>query len=157
MNSSIAIFSPRTLGAFLFSLIGVVGLISCATASTAPIPTDLNPAKYFQLVQEMIDGENFPEAQRYLVEFAHRNVDSQDLAIKDKLIEAEYLLAQIDYKQGKLNEARQKYEALLQKYEGLAETETSPPQWIRVLCTKLVATISKKQEQSKPDTPNPAK
>ena len=38
--------------------IGIVGLVSCATIKPADVPTNLSAAKYFQTVQELIDGEN---------------------------------------------------------------------------------------------------
>jgi hypothetical protein len=138
----------RRLGRFalLLSVLTMVfGLASCATpVKPEDVPANLSPAKFFQVVQEMIDKEDYDNAQVYLDEFAKRNAGSQEAAVTDRLLEGEYLSAQISYKKGKLAEARDQYAALLKKYDGVPEKSSSPPQWIRVLCAKMVDIISKK-------------
>jgi outer membrane protein assembly factor BamD (BamD/ComL family) len=148
----------RSLCLALLISIGIVGLVSCATAKPEDVPTDLSPAKFFQKVQELIDRENYESALVYLGEFAARNKDSQDVAIQDKLMEGEYLIAQIAYKQNRLAEARDLFKALLGKYEGVSEKASSPPQWIRVLCGKMIDIIDKKLPAPQNNSPavNPA-
>ena len=146
-----ALRNARILAFVALTVVGIVGLISCSSTPT-PIPTDMSPAKYFQTVQEFFDTESYDDALRFLVDFETRHADSQDPAIKDRLLEGQYLIAQISYKRGKLTEALELYTALLHKYDGLTGKEASPPQWIKVLCTKMIATINKKLPKPTPTT-----
>ena len=141
------------LPASLIALAAVLSLVACASTSNQPIPADLSPAKFFQTTQELVDKEYFDEALRYLDEFKSRNQDSQDIAIQDKLLEGEYLSAQILYKRGKLAEAKEAYTVLLHKYDGLPEKSVSPPAWIRILCAKMIETIEKKLAPNTPAAP----
>ena len=142
------------LSASVFALGAALVLVSCASTANLDIPADLSPAKFFQTTQELVDKEQWDAASQYLNEFKKRYQDSQDVAIQDKLLEGEYLTAQILYKRGKLAEARDAYAALLQKYDGVPEKASSPPQWIRILCTKMIDTITKKLAP-KPLVPGP--
>lgn len=141
----------------LFVVIGTWGLLSCASIKPVDVPTDLSPAKFFQIVQEMVDNEQYDNALVYLGEFKTRNAGSPDVAIQDKLMEGEYLVAQIKYKQGHLAEARDLFAALLKQYDGIPEKASSPPQWIRVLSAKMIDSITKKLPTPKESpAPNPA-
>jgi outer membrane protein assembly factor BamD (BamD/ComL family) len=125
------------------AIVLALGFSACATGPQE-IPAELSPAKFFQITQELVDKENWDEAVHYLDEFKTRYGASEEPAVKDRLLEGEYLMAQISYKRGKLVEARDAYAALLKKYEGVPEKASSPPQWIRVLCVKMLATLAKK-------------
>ena len=48
----------RNLVLTLLIAIGIAGLVSCATTKAEDVPTNLSPAKFFQIVQELIDRES---------------------------------------------------------------------------------------------------
>lgn len=129
----------------LVVLCAALVITSCQTIPKAEdIPANFSPAKFIQKAQESIDAEQYDAALFYLDEFRKRFGVSTGPAILDKLMEADYIAAQITYKRGKLPEARAMYEALLKQYDGVPNDAASPPRWIKILSTKLIATIDQK-------------
>lgn len=143
-------------------LLAVCAVLLVSACQTVPkpedVPADLSPAKFFQKVQESVDADQYDVANFYLEEFRKRFATSTDPGMLDKMMEADYLSAQITYKKGKLPEARAKYAALLAQYDGIPAEANSPPRWIKILCTKLIEIIDKKLGDKAPKaaTPSPS-
>lgn len=102
------------------------------------IASDLTPAKFFQRAQEFVDQEQWEAALTYIKVFKERFPN--DTA---RQIEAEYLLAQIDYKKDDLDAARAKYQAILDRYSQ-SDAASLPPQF-KILSQKLIERIDAKK------------
>jgi len=152
--------SARKRVRILFILCASLLMAACASLpKPEDIPADLSPAKFFQKVQESVDAEQYDVALFYLDEFRKRFGTSTGAAILDKMLEADYVTAQINYKKGKLAEARTEYQAILKQYADVPNEAVSPPRWIKILCGKMIAVIDKKLADAAPkpsDSPNPA-
>lgn len=92
----------------------------------------------FQRAQEEVDDENYDLALRYYREFIRRNPED-----RGSIIEAEYEIAYIAYKQEEYDTAERRFEALLAQYE--ADQANALPEWPEVLAVKLLDKIEEKR------------
>jgi outer membrane protein assembly factor BamD (BamD/ComL family) len=124
----------------LFSVVSVVLVVFLAGCQTAPeeIPEDLSPAEMFQRAQEAVDAERWDTALRYYETFKTRFPDN-----RGQIVEAEYEIAFISYKQGEYDDARQQFEAILARYE--TEDAAQFPRWPQVLSARLIEEIDLRQ------------
>ncbi len=114
-------------------LIAVIILASCVT-KTQEIDESLNPAELFQLAQEASESKDYDMAIKYYEVFI-RNY-SDDI---QRLVEAEYEIAFITYKQGNLSRAKELFSNLLKRYDG--DGSQVLPAWPMVLSQKLLKEI----------------
>jgi tetratricopeptide (TPR) repeat protein len=133
-------FSPVLLYACIAILVGVILLSGCRS-TPEEIPEGLSRMEMFQLAQEAVDRERWETALLYYREFIQRFPDDQGA-----IMEAEYEIAFIAYKQREYDVARERFQAILETYE---EDETRQlPEWPRVLSERLVGIID---ERTSPD------
>ncbi|MCG8477934.1 MAG: tetratricopeptide repeat protein [Spirochaetales bacterium] len=116
------------------------GVAACTIACrTVPeeIPEGLSRMEMFQRAQEAVEVERWETALRYYEEFIRRFPDE-----RGAIVEAEYEIAFIAYKQEQYRESIELFEAILQKYE---EDETGLlPEWPRVLSLRLLEIIDER-------------
>ncbi|MFP4363226.1 MAG: hypothetical protein ACLFR1_05105 [Spirochaetia bacterium] len=118
----------------LLTTILLITLFSCHT-TPEEIPEDLPPAKYFQQANEAYDVNDLESALVYYRTFLERFPDRTYMRI-----EAEYEIAFIRYRQGYLEEAKQRFIDLLDKYDEPSEGQQLP-EWPRVLSLQLLEVI----------------
>lgn len=116
-------------------------VLSCNT-----VPKDLNdenitPEEFFQKAQEaVINWSRYDTAICYYEEFIARFPD-----MKAKIIEAEYEIAFIKYKQKKYGESKKLFYALLDKYN--TDEAVYYPEWPKILSNKILDIIEKEEEK----------
>ncbi len=115
----------------LVILLTVVILFSSCVTKPQEIDESLNPAELFQLAQAASESKNYDTAINYYEVFI-RNY-SDDI---QRLVEAEYEIAFITYKQGDKNRAKNLFTSLLKRYEG--DGSQVLPAWPMVLSQKLL-------------------
>lgn len=93
----------------------------------------------FQRAQEAADRNQWDLALRYYREFSQRFPED-----RGAIMEAEYEIAFISYKQRDYTEARQRFLAILATYE--EDTSGSLPEWPRVLANRLLEIIAERTE-----------
>ncbi|MFO8043840.1 MAG: tetratricopeptide repeat protein [Alkalispirochaeta sp.] len=124
--------------------VGVIAVIvliatSCQSAPEE-IPPDLSQMEMFQRAQEASDQGRYEQALAYYEEFIRRFPDDQG-----SIVEAEYEIAFIAYKQDQLSDARRGFEEILAQYE--SEDSGNLPAWPRVLSEKLIERIDERMEE----------
>lgn len=108
--------------------------VTSCQSTPEEIPPDLSRMEMFQQAQEASDQGRYEWALEYYEEFIRRYPDDEG-----SIVEAEYEIAFLSYKQGNLSEARQQFEDILEKYE---ESEANQlPAWPRILSEKLIERI----------------
>ena len=112
---------------------------SCATA-TVVVPENLSPAEIIQRAQEALDRNRYNTAIQYYQTLIERNPYNLNL-----VCEAEYAIAFIKYKQKKYEEAKEKFNKLLERYDD-PFAESLPPHF-RVLARKVLEQIGVKEKQ----------
>ena len=127
--------SLLTATALLTALLAV----SCAGVPKE-IPEDMQPEEYFRNAQTaVVDWGNYRTALFYYEEFINRFPD-----MKGKVIEAEYEIAFIHYKQENYYESEKMFRSILDRYN--SEDSIYFPEWPKILSEKILATI---EEESK--------
>lgn len=91
----------------------------------------------FQRAQEAVDQERWELGLRYYREFIRRFPDD-----RGAIMEAEYEIAFIAYKQGDYATAQERFEAILSAYE--ADQARALPEWPRVLSERLLEIIEER-------------
>lgn len=94
----------------------------------------------FQQAQEASDQGRYEQSLAYYEEFIRRYPDNQG-----PIVEAEYEIAFLAYKQNRLPEARQQFESILERYE--ADDANALPAWPRILSEKLIERIDTRMEE----------
>jgi tetratricopeptide (TPR) repeat protein len=117
----------------------IVLFVGSCQSTPDEIPPDLSRMEMFQRAQEASDDGRYEQALAYYEEFIRRYPDNPGA-----IVEAEYEIAFIAYKQDQLSDAREGFQEILSKYES-AGTNTLPA-WPRVLSEKLVARIDERVE-----------
>jgi outer membrane protein assembly factor BamD (BamD/ComL family) len=115
--------------------VAMIALIfaSCETEPET-IPDDLGPAEMFQRAQDAVDESRWDLARRYYEEFIVRYPD-----LRGQIVEAEYEIAFITYKEERYEESRDLFEAILAEYE--ADNSGQLPDWPRILSERLIEII----------------
>ena len=120
----------KKLTALLFTI-----LIMASCASTPGVIDEiLNPAELFQLAQEASNNKDYDKALQYYNVFVKNY--PEDI---QRLVEAEYEIAFIAYKQGELVKAKELFTDLLDRYSG--EGASVLPGWPMILSRKLLKEI----------------
>ena len=114
-------------------ILTILILASCASVQ-AEIDDTLNPAELFQLAQESSNKKDYETALKYYEAFIKNYPDDIQ-----RLIEAEYEIAFIAFKQGNLGKAEELFTDLLDRYTG--EGSQVLPAWPMVLSKKLLKQI----------------
>ena len=119
-------------------LILILILLGCQSTPTE-IDESLSASEYFQKAQEAVVNRNdFETALLYYQTFKERFPDEAAL-----LIEAEYEIAFIYYKQERYQEAKVLFEGILEAYG--TEAAASFYQWPRVLSEKILLSIEEQE------------
>jgi len=119
----------------------VLLLSSCVTAIN--ISEDLSPAEIIQRAQEAMDKNRYNVAIQYYQALNERNRSNIDL-----IITAEYHIANIHYKQGKYDQAREELNAVLEYYN--TPDEELLPQHFKRLAQIVLQNIEEKEQVRKP-------
>lgn len=101
------------------------------------IPEDLSQMEMFQRAQEAVDQERWDVALQYYQEFIRRFPDD-----RGAIMEAEYEIAFIAYKQRDYELSRSRFESILATYE--ADRSGVLPEWPRVLSERLIQIIDER-------------
>jgi len=119
-----------------------LALLFSACASTVNIGEDLSPAELIQRANEAMDRNRYKIAIKYYEALRDRNQSNIDLTIT-----AEYHIAFIHYKQGKLEQAREELNAVLEYYNS-PDAELLPQHFKR-LSQIVLQTIDDKEKRKK--------
>ena len=118
-------------------IILIILLITSCASGPREIDETLNPAELFQLAQEASDNKDYDTAIKYYNVFIDKH--SSDI---QRLVEAEYEIAFITFKQGNFIKAKELFTELLSRYSG--EGAQVLPAWPMVLSKKLLKEIEDK-------------
>ncbi|MDA3939044.1 MAG: hypothetical protein PF693_07025 [Spirochaetia bacterium] len=111
----------------------IIIIVSCAST---PIEIDetLNPAELFQQAQEASNSKKYDLALKYYAVF----IENYPGDIQ-RLVEAEYEIAFITFKQGEIQKTKDLFTDLLERYEG--EGASVLPGWPMTLSRKVLKQI----------------
>ncbi len=121
---------------FLFALAIAVALTACSSVPE-PVPEGLSPAEMFQRAQEAVDESDWDQALLFYEVFIERFPDNRGM-----IVEAEYEIAFIAYKQEQYEDSRFLFEAILANYE--ADNSGELPEWPEILSRKLIEIIDER-------------
>ena len=113
--------------------------VTSCQSTPEEIPPDLSQMEMFQQAQEASDQGRYEQALAYYEEFIRRYPDDEG-----SIVEAEYEIAFLAYKQDELPEARRQFEDILEKYE--SDGANTLPAWPRILSEKLIERIDERME-----------
>ncbi len=116
-----------------YSILVIVAVVAVlAACQTAPeeIPTDMEPAEYFQRAQEAVINNQYETALAYYEAVLERFPDDPETRVA-----ARYEIAFINYKMGNEEKALELFNELLARYE--EDDADQLPQWPRVLAVKV--------------------
>ena len=125
----------------LFMMLIVLLLASCQTLRKDLENPDLTPEEFFQKAQEaVIDWNRYKLAIQFYEEFMRRYPD-----MKSKIIEAEYEIAFINFKQRKFDEAEARFTQIIDKYN--TDDAVYYPEWPAVMANKVLENIAEEREK----------
>ena len=134
------VIAQRTLflkiPAFLAAALILLVIAGCQS-TPEEIPDGLSRMEMFQRAQEAVDQERWEIGLNYYREFIRRFPDE-----RGAIMEAEYEIAFIAYKQGDYEVARDRFESILATYE--ADQSGRLPEWPRVLSVRLLEIIEER-------------
>ncbi len=129
----------RTINLLLTSAV-LLFLFSGCRGVPKSIPENLQPEEYFKNAQSaVVDWGNYKAALFYYQEFIKKYPD-----MKGKVIEAEYEIAFIHYKQENYSESIKRFKEILARYE--TEERVYYPEWPKILSEKI---LEKAEEANK--------
>ena len=114
-------------------ILAILIIVSC-TSTPKEVDETLNPAELFQLAQEASNNEDYETALKYYEVFIKNYSDDIQ-----RLVEAEYEIAFIAFKQGEFDRAKILFTELLDRYSG--EGASVLPAWPMILSRKLLKEI----------------
>ena len=118
----------------LTAIILAILIITSCTSTPEEIDETLNPAELFQLAQKASNSKDYETALRYYEVFVKYH--SEDI---QRLVEAEYEIAFIAFKQGDMDRAKLLFTELLDRYSG--EGASVLPGWPMILSRKILKEI----------------
>ncbi len=125
----------------LFMMLILLLLTSCNSLKKDLENPDLTPEEFFQKAQEaVIDWNRYKLAIQFYEEFMRRYPD-----MKNKIIEAEYEIAFIKFKQRKLDEAEERFNQILDKYN--TDEAVYYPSWPALMSNKGLENIAEEREK----------
>ena len=127
----------------LIALVTILLLSACAT--NVNVRDDMSPAEIIQRAQEALDRNRFNVAIQYYQALLDSNRNNIDL-----IITAEYHIAFIHYKQGRLVQAREELNAVLARYN--TPDEELLPQHFKRLSQIVLETINEREKQRRPSS-----
>lgn len=130
---------PTLIG--LFVLVTTALFLTSCHSAPEEIPEGLSQMEMFQRAQEAVDQGRWDQGLRYYREFIARFPDE-----RGAIMEAEYEIAFIAYKQADYETARTRFEAILATYE--ADQSQSLPEWPRVLSERLIEIIEERTAET---------
>ncbi len=123
----------------LIYLLLTVFIISSCTTTALVIDENLGSAELFQKAQKASNDKQYDTAIKYYEVFINKHSDDTQ-----RLVEAEYEIAFINFKQGNLSKAKELFTALLDRYSG--EGIQVLPAWPMILSKKLLKEIDSKEK-----------
>ncbi len=125
----------------LFVLLIVFAFTSCNSLKKDLKNPDLTPEEFFQKAQEaVIDWNRYKLAIQYYEEFMRRYPD-----MKNKIIEAEYEIAFIKFRQRKYDDAEARFKQILDKYN--TDEAVYYPNWPALMSNKGLENIAEEREK----------
>ena len=125
----------------LFMMLIVLLFTSCHSLKKDLENPDLTPEEFFQKAQEaVIDWNRYKLAIQFYEEFMRRYPE-----MKNKVIEAEYEIAFIKFKQRKLDEAEERFNTILDKYN--TDDAVYYPSWPALMSNKGLENIAEEREK----------
>ena len=125
----------------LFMMTIMILLTSCHSLKKDLENPDLTPEEFFQKAQEaVIDWNRYKLAIQFYEEFMRRYPD-----MKNKIIEAEYEIAFIKFKQRKLDDAEERFKSILEKYN--TNDAVYYPAWPALMANKGLENIAEEREK----------
>ena len=125
-----SVFPALTL---LSALLLAAFLMASCSSSPQEIPEDLQPIEYFQQAQKLaMEQNNYQGAIRYYRTFIQRNPDDIQ-----HVVEAQYEIAFLYYKQGQYARASEEFNKLLSYYESGGQNVL--PEWPKILANKIMS------------------
>lgn len=122
----------------IYLLLTILIISSCVTTELV-IDDSLSPAELFQLAQKASSNKKYDNAVKYYEVFIDKYSDDTQ-----RLVEAEYEIAFINFKQGNLAKSKKLFTALLDRYS--AEGTQVLPAWPMILSKKLIKEIDSKSK-----------
>lgn len=124
----------------LLLLFTLLTLLAGCAGVPKEVPEGLQPEEYFKYAQSsVVDWGNYKRALHYYEEFIK---DFPDM--KSKIIEAEYEIAFIYYKQENYYESEKRFKAILEKHK--SGDSAFYPEWTRLLSEKILAKIEEEKK-----------
>ncbi len=117
----------------IYLLLTILIISSCVTTELV-IDDSLSPAELFQLAQKASSNKKYDNAVKYYEVFIDKYSDDTQ-----RLVEAEYEIAFINFKEGNLKKSKELFTALLDRYS--AEGTQVLPAWPMILSKKLIKEI----------------
>ncbi len=125
----------------LFMMLIALLFSSCHSLKKDLENPDLTPEEFFQKAQEaVIDWNRYKLAIQFYEEFMRRYPD-----MKNKIIEAEYEIAFIKFKQRKFDESEELFKKLLEKYN--TDEAVYYPSWPALMANKTLDNIAEEREK----------
>lgn len=125
----------------LFMILIALLFTSCHSLKKDLENPDLTPEEFFQKAQEaVIDWNRYKLAIQFYEEFMRRYPD-----MKNRIIEAEYEIAFIKFKQNKLDEAEERFNQILDKYN--TDEAVYYPAWPAIMANKGLENIAEERER----------
>ena len=125
----------------LFMMLIVLLFSSCHSLKKDLDNPDLTPEEFFQKAQEaVIDWNRYKLAIQFYEEFMRRYPD-----MKNKIIEAEYEITFIKFKQRKLDDAENRFNQILDKYN--TDEAVYYPSWPALMSQKGLENIAEEREK----------
>ena len=122
----------------IYLLLTILIISSCVTTELV-IDDSLSPAELFQMAQKASSNKKYDNAVKYYEVFIDKYSDDTQ-----RLVEAEYEIAFINFKQGNLAKSKELFTALLDRYS--AEGTQVLPAWPMILSKKLIKEIDSKSK-----------
>jgi len=116
------------------AIILTIFIIASCTSTPTEIDETLNPAELFQFAQEASNKKDYATALGYYEVFVKNYSDDIQ-----RLVEAEYEIAFIAFKQGNMDRAKVLFTELLDRYSG--EGASVLPGWPMILSKKHLKVI----------------
>lgn len=140
---SVTMLSTASVVAGILLLVLAAG--SCSSTPET-IPEDLEPIEYFQQAQKLaMEDNDYQNAIRYYRTFIQRHPDDIQ-----NVVEAQYEIAFLYYKQGEYTRSKEEFNKLLSYYEGGGQNVL--PEWPQILGQKILDKIEEERSSGEEDT-----
>ncbi|MBI9104476.1 MAG: tetratricopeptide repeat protein [Spirochaetales bacterium] len=131
----------KTRSLLIMAALFIILLFSGCNTVPESIDADLAPIEFFQLGQEASNKTNYEAALLYYQTFIDRFPEDAQ-----RIVEAEFEIANIYYKLDDLQKADEMFTAILEKYNQPGADVL--PAWPKILSEKQLATVQEKSKEA---------